>query len=184
LGKHTLFSKHQKIVLQIRFGLKITCFVFFNLIQCQKSSNSAKHLHIIRYPDNPGLACGFEQRGVPLPAVNNFSQPNFPNYRLGTPYPLCDSSIVVGAPLVFQPQGEVRVYPNPAGGEVHIALPAAMSGEWVLFNQLGRVVRREVLPPGQLELSVMLNGVSPGLYFWQVRAEGRQVGSGKLIVSE
>jgi type IX secretion system substrate protein len=148
------------------------------------ASNSARHLHIIRYPDNPGLACGFEQRGVPLPAVNNFSQPNFPNYRLGTPYPLCDSSIVVGAPLVFQPQGEVRVFPNPAKEEVHIALPAPMSGEWVLFNQLGRVVRREVLPPGQPELSVMLNGVSPGLYFWQVRAEGRQVGSGKLIVLE
>jgi hypothetical protein len=42
LGKHTLFSKHQKIVLQIRFGLKITCFVFFNLIQCQKSSKASE----------------------------------------------------------------------------------------------------------------------------------------------
>jgi hypothetical protein len=44
LGKHTLFSKHQKIVLQIRFGLKITCFVFFNLIQCQKSSSITPNL--------------------------------------------------------------------------------------------------------------------------------------------
>ncbi len=148
------------------------------------ASNGAQHLHIIRYPDNAGLACGFEQRGVPLPAVNNFSQPNFPNYRLGTPYPFCDSSIVVGAPLVIPPQVAVRVYPNPATGEVHIALPAAMSGVWVLLNQLGQVVLREPLPPGQPEFSVMLNGVSPGLYFWQVRAEGRQVGSGKLIVLE
>ena len=150
------------------------------------ASNGAQHLHVIRYPDNPGLACGFEQRGVPLPAVNAISLPNFPHYRLGTPYPVCDSSIVLAAPLVVLQQAKVRVWSNPASGEVQVALPVPLSssGEWVLYNQLGQVVLREVLPPGQSEFYVPLNSVSPGLYFWQVIAEGRRMGSGKLIVSK
>ena len=40
-------------------------------------------LHVIHYPDEPGLACEVEQYGVSLPYYHLRSMPNFPNYRLG-----------------------------------------------------------------------------------------------------
>ena len=47
------------------------------------SAGSVNTLHVIHSPDLPGNACRFEQHGVQLPARNDWSMPNFPNFRLG-----------------------------------------------------------------------------------------------------
>ncbi len=47
------------------------------------SASSVDVLHVIHSPDLPGSACRLEQHGVQLPTRNDWSMPNFPNYRLG-----------------------------------------------------------------------------------------------------
>jgi PKD domain len=44
---------------------------------------STPFLHVIEYPDRKGIACQLRQRAIHLPNYNNYSIPNFPNYRLG-----------------------------------------------------------------------------------------------------
>ncbi len=49
-----------------------------------------------------------------------------------------------------------------------------MVGQWGLVENLGK---------GQTRYNISLTGVPSGQYFWEVRSEGQQVGSGKLVVS-
>ncbi|MCB0535159.1 MAG: PKD domain-containing protein [Saprospiraceae bacterium] len=63
---------------------------FFFLLQLapdgklyMNSAATVNTMHIVHQPDLPGVACRFEQHGVQLPTLNNWSMPNFPNYRLG-----------------------------------------------------------------------------------------------------
>ncbi|MBL7797706.1 MAG: PKD domain-containing protein [Saprospiraceae bacterium] len=46
-------------------------------------SSRSNVLHTIHYPDEPGMACQYEQHAVHLPTRNAFSIPNFPYFRLG-----------------------------------------------------------------------------------------------------
>jgi hypothetical protein len=63
---------------------------------------SSEYFHIINKPNLKGKACSFVQRGFKLPARNNSSMPNFPNYRLG---PIdgspCDSLGINNAPQAW-----------------------------------------------------------------------------------
>lgn len=153
------------------------------------SRNGSDILHVIHNPDEPGLGCNFVQHEFYLPAINTSTIPNFPNYRLGTPYPVCDSSIqlVTSAVPVLPPVREVRVWPNPARGEVQVALPAPLPSLviWVLYDAMGRRVLERRLEVGQSVQAVPLAGLPQGLYFWEARSgEGRRMGSGKLVVME
>lgn len=150
--------------------------------------NGSKYMHVINKPDEPGLACDFRQRGLVLPAINNTSIPNFPNYRLGTGYPVCDSNIVYvsGTGFVPPPAQGVRVWPNPTSHQVTVALSAPLpaAAAWSLHDALGRELSRAVLPSGQQEVVVGLATVPPGLYFWNLDSGGRKIGSGKLVVTK
>lgn len=47
------------------------------------ATNGARYLHVIHRPDEEGTACQYQQHGIQLYKYNDFSVPNFPNYRLG-----------------------------------------------------------------------------------------------------
>ncbi len=47
------------------------------------ASNGTRFLHVIHRPDEEGTACQYQQHGIQLYKYNDFSVPNFPNYRLG-----------------------------------------------------------------------------------------------------
>ncbi len=71
-------------------GYKSPSNTFFFLLQLapdgklyMNSAATVNTLHVIHRPDLPGADCRFEQHGVQLPTLNNWSMPNFPNYRLG-----------------------------------------------------------------------------------------------------
>ncbi len=148
--------------------------------------NGSNVLHVIHSPNEQGTACNFRQHEFIIPAVSAASIPNFPNYRLGTPYPVCDSSIalVTTAVRVPPPLREARLWPNPASGEVFVELaaPLPQPGTWALYNGMGQRVRREVLATGQAEHSFSVAGLPPGLYFWEVKSSNRRLGGGKLVV--
>ncbi len=142
-------------------------------------------LHVINHPDEPGLACGFVQRGIDLPCSANYSIPNFPHYRLGTGYPVCDSSIVyVSSGYVPPPEEEaVRVWPNPATEELNmeVDIPVDKHAKLWLFNAVGQVVKRWPVSAGRQSFS--LQGLGEGLYYWKLEGDGIGLGSGKLIIS-
>ena len=80
---------------------------------------------------------------------------------------------------------EVRVYPNPVGGQVTVEVPVAwkQESEWVLYNGVGQQVLSQKIVKGAAKLEVDLSGISVGLYYWAMRGDDGQVGSGKLVVS-
>lgn len=151
------------------------------------ASNGVPSMHVINHPDRAGIACGFVQNGVRLPTFNAFSQPNFPNYRLGSPYYVCDSTIelVTASQPVLPPPVEVRLWPNPSSGEVRLALPAPLrrEGRLRLYDMVGQRVFDMVLASGQTEFNTGLDGLGNGLYFWEAVAEGRRIGKGKVVVA-
>jgi hypothetical protein len=67
------------------------------------------------------------------------------------------------------------LYPNPAGTQVHIALPEAfLSGEADIYDQAGRLVKNYHLSEEAghdhlLDISVL----SPGMYIFRISAEGQ-----------
>jgi hypothetical protein len=60
-----------------------------------------RYYHVIHNPDEPGLACNVEQRGLVLPTPCGASMPSFPNYRLGplgAPGLPCTATVGLPAP--------------------------------------------------------------------------------------
>ena len=47
------------------------------------AAGSARHLHVIEYPNRAGLACNVRQHSVKFPASSFRTIPNVPHYRLG-----------------------------------------------------------------------------------------------------
>jgi hypothetical protein len=47
------------------------------------ATNGTRYLHVIHNPDEAGTDCRYQQHGIQLLKYNDFSLPNFPNYRLG-----------------------------------------------------------------------------------------------------
>ncbi|MBL7797935.1 MAG: PKD domain-containing protein [Saprospiraceae bacterium] len=47
------------------------------------ATNGTQYLHVIHNPDVAGTDCQYQQHGIRLLKYNDFSLPNFPNYRLG-----------------------------------------------------------------------------------------------------
>lgn len=62
------------------------------------TSNSQQWLHVIMYPDRPGIECEVRQHEIPLYYYHQISMPYFPNYRLGTGEPVCDSTLSLPTP--------------------------------------------------------------------------------------
>ncbi len=99
-----------------------------------------------------------------------------------------DSSMVChDVVLVVSGTGEiaksdiVTVFPNPASGEVHLQLrqQVAKAALFTLYTTTAQPMLTQHLATGKNTVS--LEGLSPGLYFYEVRDEERILQSGKLI---
>ena len=143
--------------------------------------------HVIHNPDEPGLACNVEQRGLQLPTPCGASMPSFPNFRLGpidNPGLPCSPVSATGGPAL-SPLPRLSVFPNPAREYLKIIpnqdLPAITT--WLLYDALGRVVRSERLTKGTTCTQVELSGLVAGMYYYQLVGIGRGVlQSGKVVV--
>ncbi len=149
--------------------------------------NTSRYMHIIHNPNEKGLACNFEQRAIKLPGKNPISQPNFPNYRLGTGYPVCDSSIVLTAsPVIFEAAEVVKLYPNPVQNDLYLELfePFRKSGELVLFNQMGQAVSKFEIIIGQTDMNFSVVNLESGIYFFRLTEEGIFRKAGMVIIQK
>ncbi|MBK7344696.1 MAG: hypothetical protein IPJ06_17365 [Saprospiraceae bacterium] len=162
-----------------------TGFQFMNIgPDCKiymSTDGTTPFLHVIHHPDLPGTACGFEHRGVKLPATNGKCLPNMVNYRLDTG-PVCDSTLSTS---IFLPvQAKVRlleVRPNPARGQFQVMLPDFGSGGMLtVIDVSGREVAR--LPWTGETMHVICAGWTPGLYFLNLYDPQGRYASGRVMV--
>jgi hypothetical protein len=145
------------------------------------ASNGADVLHVVNSPDEKGLGCEFMQHSFYLPTSNWASMPNFPYFNLGAlPGSPCDTLGVSAAKEEGQ-RGRVEVSPNPASEYVVISLPQYIKDAiFTLHSTTGQLVFTQQLAEGQ-ESMVGLEGIAPGLYFYEVKDNEKLLGSGKLV---
>jgi hypothetical protein len=144
-------------------------------------------MHVIEQPDLKGAACDVRQHSIDLPTWIYGSLPYMPNYRLyDLPGSSCDT-LGIDAPLVAAkepPDPNLRIYPNPAAGEVRVAFKAgAPPGARVsLADVAGRVLSVEPVPAGAEQQVLSLDKYPGGMYFVRVEAAGRMLRVEKLSV--
>jgi hypothetical protein len=144
-------------------------------------TSSHRHLHVINSPDSTGLACDFEQHGVPIPTFNYVSLPNYPFFRLGASSSPCDSLSGVG----MEPKGRAggfAVYPNPASGTVEIAFDQAASSDCRIevFSMMGQLIGSQNVPDGTVTVTLPLDNYPNGYYFLRVIDAGLKI-PGQII---
>ncbi|MBK6930043.1 MAG: T9SS type A sorting domain-containing protein [Saprospirales bacterium] len=149
------------------------------------AGGDTRYFHVIHHPDEPGLACQVEQRGLPLPTPSGASMPSFPNYRLGPiDNPGLPCSPVVSA--VVPPVGEVgvSVYPNPASDQLTIRYDPTENGDQTLFifNNLGQLVLSAWFPDNQNHVNIPTDNLSNGIYWYRVAGKHMSLPAGKFIV--
>jgi hypothetical protein len=168
---------------------------FYNLLLAPNGkiymscTNGTRALHVINKPDELGKACDFVQHPFELPAYHSFSLPNIPYFRLydlqGSPCDTLGINGYVSTDEQLQNEGGIKIFPNPASDAVTVELDAPLSQPATLtfYNQLGEKVLEKPLPKGQREATVPVAHLPKGLYFYVVRAEGRALGVGKVVVA-
>ena len=155
-------------------------------------SRYTTYLHVINWPDRKGVACDVQQRAILLPCGNINSLPNFANYRLGTPYPVCDTSLhsvsktIVATSQPVQPSGShltVSLWPNPASDQVYCKVNASPSQRFHLrlFNSLGQQVQfLEVF--GNQNTPISVQALSAGIYWVSMVSQQGERVTKKLVV--
>jgi hypothetical protein len=141
-------------------------------------------IHVIHQPDEPGLACQFEQGAVDLPWPIFRSQPHFPNYRLG---PLgqeglpCTPVVSVSEPVA--PHEELWIYPNPTNAHVTIRWthPVSPDMQVRVYDALGRKIAVNWLAGEEHTIVLETNGLSTGVHYVEVLTTDGQRVQGKFI---
>ncbi len=111
----------------------------------------------------------------------DFNAPIFTNtthHRVGKDFVPTVSSWSPANPLVT-----LRAYPNPASESATVELgevsPNAIL-DWTLSDATGRTALRQTTTGGHWDLR--RDGLTPGIYWLQVREKGKLVGIGKLVI--
>ena len=165
-----------------RMQITPDCRIFISM------PGSHRFWHIIHNPNEKGIACNVEQRGLSLKTWAFNTMPYFPNYNLGAiddtgGYP-CDSTKITVSSSdipIFESSG--FVYPNPTSGQIHIDLPKqAGQVDFNLFSATGQLVfnRTKIFAHEEMDLGTLPKGI----YFYKISDGEGSVWSGKLVVSQ
>jgi hypothetical protein len=155
------------------------------------STNGRKELHVIRRPNEGGMACEFVRNGQPLGRYIEFGLPNHPNFRLGRLRgSACDTiyqDTTVGVHSIYGRRAMFRLYPNPATSRVQaeynwIEWERYQKVELVLSDLSGRILRRETVAPYSVVSSMELSGISSGLYQMRLLGDGALLGVSSVMV--
>ena len=123
-------------------------------------------------PDEKGITCDVKQHSIDLPFPNSRNLPYFPNYRLDTNEPLCDSTKVIVLNGTMPPvatvdlQGEVKVFPNPASHFINVLLDK--KGEYTMSIMDMAGVQVLAIETDQAEVTIDVRGLSAGIYVLQI----------------
>ena len=150
--------------------------------------NDTRVIHVIHNPNEPGLACNFEQHALHTPTYHGATFPNFPDFRLkalGEPVSPCEGYTVGIRDVALHALPVVSVYPNPADTYLHIAVrePLSAPAHWVLYDLYGRAVRSMLLVAGSERWQSDVAGLPAGVYAWQLSGSGIGSVGGKIVRS-
>jgi Secretion system C-terminal sorting domain len=78
---------------------------------------------------------------------------------------------------------QIKIGPNPFSDHLLVNLPASLTNiQWILYDYLGREVKREQLQSGQND--IVTDQVPTGLYFWELSAGAVSLKRGKIVKEE
>jgi hypothetical protein len=137
------------------------------------------YLGVINNPDEKGINCNLEQRGLDLAYFHDIgSIPNFPPFRVDEE-DKCDNTISSLFPTVMRPkQTYFDYYPNPVEDVLKV-LPR-VDGEFSITNAAGNVIRKGFLAK-DLETVLSLDALTSGVYYINMIVDGVMLQSEKLV---
>jgi hypothetical protein len=138
-------------------------------------------MHVINSPDNAGLSANFCQHCLQLPALNAFTIPNFPNYRLG---PLSGSVCDTLTGIISDVAGKVNfsIYPNPSDEFTTITNLRNVGAILSIYNSSGKLELTQKIEPANYEIQINTSGIATGIYHCRMESEGNNSVMVKLIV--
>jgi hypothetical protein len=144
--------------------------------------NGLYHLHVIHNPNEQGEACNFEQHGIPLPAGNNYSIPNFPNFRLGRLEGSDCDTLYSSNTSVYDIEPVFSVFPNPARDVLEISweVDGFQTMDVRVLDMLGREVVFSRGNGSGMRLDV--SGWAVGMYVLQLESKGQVLTVEKIVV--
>jgi len=141
--------------------------------------SSTKALHVINYPNEKGVACGFQKWGLELPTFHYGQMPNLPNFRLGAVDPPCGSGACDTLPVTET----FTVFPNPATEYIVVSNKKSEMASpltFKLYDALGRLLIEEKMDC--LPHRVELRDLPAAGYFYRVfQTNGGSLGNGTFI---
>lgn len=158
---------------------KVLRFQFDNVMLPDSNKNeNASHgfvkFTVLQKPDNPD-GTRIENRAA---IFFDFNDPVLTNTTFHT---IGDHFILVSTDEGPDNAAAIHVYPNPASGEALFEMPLrALSGTFVLSNNIGQRVRSEQFSGGRYRFS---RGILPaGMYFYEISNVDGQRFTGKIIL--
>jgi len=122
-------------------------------------------LHVIHQPDEAGIACNVEQRGLEWPTWKKITIPNFPHYRLG---PLegspCDTLIVSVEEI--NGQSQLQIFPNPVSQSLHVKTDNQNLAFLQFFSSTGQLMYSQKNQGDETILN--MSTYENGIYFLEV----------------
>lgn len=142
------------------------------------STSSHLNLHVIHYPDCPGLQCSVEQHGIDLPSYNFVSMPNFPHYRNAPTGVDCDAVVSTKEKRGIFPN--ISVFPNPTSGHLKLEMNESLrNGKILFYDLLGKRIASYPFENNITKLD--LTELENGLFIYTIFSEGKVVGKGKIL---
>ena len=138
------------------------------------STNSSNSYHVIKSPNEKGLACDFVQNGIELPSTSSVASfPNFPRYRVDEEEK-CDQTIT----SLFEPKEllskSIASYPNPSSGIVNFLLPEVLDDyKLKLINSQGKVINVFNIP-NETDFQIDLNSLQNGIYYGKLSSNNSE----------
>ena len=161
------------------------CRIYIN------SSSSLKYLHYIDKPEVKGIGCDVMQHAIELYEWHSGSIPYYPNYRLDTGCPVCDSTIGLPDPVATQSvplsRGFIKVYPNPASSWVNI-LPLAgtlqSEGEIDIISSTGASILTQAIDQTGSKIELDISSWPIGMYVVLYKQRGKLLQSEKFVITK
>ncbi len=151
------------------------------------ATNGVHTIHVINNPDEKGLGCNFKQHSIDLPVHIGLGMPNYPFFRLldfqNSP---CDTLLISTNNQEKSNKSNVSVFPNPANGTLIINWGNldVNASKILIINTIGQVLLDIQIKEGHIEQSISLEGILPGLLYWElVSEEGMKLVGGPFIKS-
>ncbi len=146
------------------------------------SSTSTYNLHVIEFPDKPGINCNVLQHEVDLFIPNYLSIPNIPNYALEASQNECDTTVVSNSTELNE-HPFFLIYPNPASHYLNIQNSSNWDCNLVIYNFNNQVIYSADIKRQTSNYHIDIQRIPRGVYFYSVTCEEYLFECGKIIIN-